>query len=178
MWYVDGALLEVFMSQDPFRPLVELLKSQADRFSQALGVPTATRSEVYELLFEESDLKKPFYWLSLLSACGIATLGLAQNSPAVIIGAMLLSPLMIPIVALGLALAIGDVFLGFRSAWACLVSVAASLGVSALVAVLLPFQETTLEILARTRPNPLDLGIALLCGLIAAVFWWLGVRFL
>ncbi|MEW5764694.1 MAG: DUF389 domain-containing protein [Acidobacteriota bacterium] len=157
------------MSQDPFRPLVELLKSQADRFSQALGVPTATRSEVYELLFEESDLKKPFYWLSLLSACGIATLGLAQNSPAVIIGAMLLSPLMIPIVALGLALAIGDVFLGFRSAWACLVSVAASLGVSALVAVLLPFQETTLEILARTRPNPLDLGIALLCGLIAAV---------
>ncbi len=157
------------MSQDSFRPMVEFLKSQADRFSQTLGVPTATRSEVYELLFEESDLKKPFYWLSLLSACGIATLGLAQNSPAVIIGAMLLSPLMIPIVALGLALAIGDVFLGFRSAWACLVSVGASLGVSALVALLLPFQETTAEILARTRPNPLDLGIALLCGLIAAV---------
>jgi uncharacterized hydrophobic protein (TIGR00271 family) len=142
---------------------------QAERLSQAIGVPAATRSDVYGLLFEESDLRKPFYWLSLLSACGIATLGLAQNSPAVIIGAMLLSPLMIPIVAVGLALAIGDVFLGIRSAWACMVSVAAAVGFSAFIALLLPFQETTAEILARTRPNPLDLGIALLCRLIAAV---------
>jgi len=137
--------------------------------ARMLGIPPESRSRIYALLFEESDLRKPFYWTCLLSACGIATLGLAQNSPAVIIGAMLLSPLMVPIVAMGLALAIGDVFLGVRSAVTALASVAASVGAAALITVVLPFQESTAEILGRTRPNPLDLGIALLCGLIAAV---------
>jgi uncharacterized hydrophobic protein (TIGR00271 family) len=157
------------MSENAADALRRSLAHRTEDVSRMLGIPPESRSGIYTLLFEESDLRKPYYWTCLLSACGIATLGLAQNSPAVIIGAMLLSPLMAPIVAMGLALAIGDVFLGVRSAVTALVSVVASVGAAALITVALPFQETTAEILGRTRPNPLDLGIALLCGLIAAV---------
>ena len=46
-----------------------------------------------------------YYYLMLFSACGIATLGLLQSSVAVLIGAMLVSPLMAPIMAMGMALA-------------------------------------------------------------------------
>lgn len=157
------------MTENAMKPLHQFITQRTADVARMLGIPPESRSGIYTILFEESDLHKPYYWTCLLSACGIATLGLAQNSPAVIIGAMLLSPLMAPIVAMGLALAIGDVFLGVRSALTTVVSVVASVGAAALITVVLPFQETTAEILGRTRPNPLDLGIALLCGLIAAV---------
>jgi len=49
------------------------------------------------------------YWLELTFAAGIATFGLVLNSPAVIVGAMLISPLMGPILAAGLALTVGTV---------------------------------------------------------------------
>jgi uncharacterized hydrophobic protein (TIGR00271 family) len=143
--------------------------SLCEKISSALGIPVGSHPLIYGDILEDSGWKRPYYWICLLSSCGIATLGLAQNSPAVIIGAMLLSPLMSPIVGLGLALALGDVFLGIRSLVNCLISIASVVGLAALIAMVLPFKEITPEILSRTRPNPLDLFIALFCGLVAAV---------
>jgi uncharacterized hydrophobic protein (TIGR00271 family) len=139
------------------------------KISDGLDVPQDLHPAVYRGILAESDWKTPYYWICLLSSCGIATLGLAQNSPAVIIGAMLLSPLMSPIVGLGLALAVGDLFLGLRSLVNCLISVVSVVGLAALIALALPFKEVTAEILARTRPNPLDLFIAIFCGLVASI---------
>ena len=82
---------------------------------------------------------------------------------------MLLSPLMAPILGLGLALAIGDLYLGVKSAANCLFSTVLVVGLSALITLLIPFQEVTREIASRIQPNPLDLFIALFCGIIAAV---------
>ena len=138
-------------------------------FSNALGVPQESHACTYSFLLEESHWKRPYYWICLISSCGIATLGLAQNSPAVIIGAMLLSPLMGPIVGLGMALALGDLLLGLRSMANCIISTVSVVACAALITALLPFKEATAEILARTRPNSLDLIIALFCGLVAAI---------
>lgn len=145
------------------------LRDLGDRFSTALGIEPGIRGKIYRYIFESADAGQAFYWISLLSACGIATLGLAQNSAAVVIGAMLLSPLMGPIVGVGYALGIGDVYLGFKSAIAAVLSIVVALAASMGLTFLLPFKDATAEILARTRPNPLDLLIALLVGVIAAV---------
>jgi len=158
------------MSEEKFS---ELLKKGASRlsgvFSGGLGVEPHSRFKIYHFLYEETDITNLFYWISLLSSAGIATLGLAQNSPAVIIGAMLLSPLMGPIIAFGLALAIGDLYLGLRAVINCVISITVVLVFSALITYILPFQLETAEILSRTRPNTLDLGVALLCGIIGAI---------
>ncbi|MGH9680112.1 MAG: DUF389 domain-containing protein, partial [Candidatus Acidiferrales bacterium] len=88
-----------------------------------------------------------------------------ENSAAVIIGAMLISPLMNPILSAALALLLGDGKLGKRSATVLALSVAGVIGITWFVAVLTPLKQATPEILARTSPNLLDLFIAFLSGL-------------
>ncbi len=114
-----------------------------------------------------------FYLLVILS-CGIATMGLITDSAAVIIGAMLLAPLMSPIIGLGLASIIGDENLIKASASAVFRGAFLAVLLSFLLTLInrfLPFvslQELPGEILARTRPTPIDLIIALAGGLAAA----------
>ena len=109
------------------------------------------------------------YWLFIISSCGIATLGLIINSPAVIIGAMLVSPLMSPIIGLGMGIAINDVYLGFKSVVVILLSFLAAALTSAIISFIVPFHEPTTEIISRTNPTLLDLFVALFCGLVAAL---------
>ncbi len=109
------------------------------------------------------------YWLEIFFSAGIATFGLVLNSPAVIIGAMLISPLIGPIMAAGLSLAIGDLYLGIKAIANLVISVATAVGLSAVFVWLLPFHSATAEILSRTNPNLLDLAIAILSGLAGSV---------
>ncbi|HEY7912791.1 MAG TPA: DUF389 domain-containing protein, partial [Blastocatellia bacterium] len=99
-----------------------------DWFAKSLGVRPQRKEEIYIDISRSATLLDPSYWLQILFAAGIATLGLILNSPAVIIGAMLISPLMGPILAAGLALATGDIILGLRAivnlALSCMVAVA------------------------------------------------------
>lgn len=104
----------------------------------------------------------------ILMSAGIAILGLLQSSPAVVIGAMLLSPLMSPIIGGGFALAVGDA----KELKRCLITLAAGSIVAvlftALIVFLSPIQTVTSEIAARTRPNLFDLFIALFSALAGA----------
>ncbi|MEO8660833.1 MAG: DUF389 domain-containing protein [Bryobacteraceae bacterium] len=134
-----------------------------------LRIDPDTRLAVCSQVFEAADFTRLSYWLEIFFAAGIATFGLVLNSPAVIIGAMLISPLMGPIMATGLALAVGDVYLGIRAILNLGSSIAVSIGFSAALVWLLPFHSATAEIIARTNPNLLDLGIALLSGLAGSV---------
>jgi len=138
------------------------LRSHLERLLQ---IDPASKPGVYAGLFDAAEFDSLQYLLELLLSAGIATLGLVLNSPAVVIGAMLISPLMGPILAAGLALAAGDLYLGLKSLINILGSIALAVGASALLVWLLPFQSPTTEILARTRPNLLDLGVALFSGL-------------
>ncbi len=69
----------------------------------------------------------------------------------------------------GLALAVGDLYLGIKAVLNLLASVAVSIAFSGLLVWLLPFHSITAEIVARTNPNLLDMGIALLSGLAGSV---------
>jgi uncharacterized hydrophobic protein (TIGR00271 family) len=78
---------------------------------------------------------------------------------------MLISPLMGPILAAGLSLAAADLYLGLKSMVNIVISIIGSIGFAGFLVWILPFQTATTEILARTQPNLLDLGVALLSGL-------------
>lgn len=107
----------------------------------------------------------PRYAFMILMSGGIAVLGLLLSSPAVVIGAMLISPLMSPILALGFSLAVFD-FVEMRRALGALVAGAlAAVAFTALIVLVSPLQAPTSEIIARTRPNLFDLAVALFSAL-------------
>ncbi|MEM6474832.1 MAG: TIGR00341 family protein [Pseudomonadota bacterium] len=116
---------------------------------------------------DDCALSERYLFMTAMSA-GIAVIGLLQSSTAVVIGAMLLSPLMGPIMGLGFALAIGD--------FAWLKQSARSLGWGSLLGIALcaalvffsPIQTITPEIAARTQPNLFDLFVALFSGMAGA----------
>jgi uncharacterized hydrophobic protein (TIGR00271 family) len=122
------------------------------------------RGEIYEDLSESRQFD-PLYFLMLVMSCLIALLGLLVNSPAVIIGAMLISPLMGPILACGLALTLADWTLGGKALRNVVLSVTEVVGIAAAATVLSPLKEATPEVLARTNPNLMDLLIAFFSGL-------------
>ena len=139
----------------------------ARQWRQARLVDTIDRVAVLENVHDGGALG-PRYAFMIVMACGIAMLGLLQNSVAVIIGAMLISPLMGPIVGLGMSLAVFD-YLSMRQALRTLgAGVALALAIAIPLVWLSPLQEATGEILARTRPTFFDLLVAVLSGLAGA----------
>jgi uncharacterized hydrophobic protein (TIGR00271 family) len=136
-----------------------------ERIEKLIGVAPEAKSAIYLQLYESAEFVSVNYALELLLSAGIATLGLVLNSPAVVIGAMLISPLMGPILAAGLALAASDIYLGIKCLINLVVSVVGAVLFSALLVWILPFHSPTGEILARIQPNLLDLGVALFSGL-------------
>ena len=99
----------------------------------------------------------------LVFAVFIASLGLNVNSTAVIIGAMLISPLMSPIVGMGLGIGISDLALLKRSIKNYLVATGISVLTATLYFLITPLTEAQSELLARTSPTLYDVLIAL-CG--------------
>ena len=99
----------------------------------------------------------------LVFAIFIASLGLNVNSTAVIIGAMLISPLMGPIIGMGLAVGISDLGLLKRSIKNYLVATVISVLTATFYFFITPLNEAQSELLARTSPSLYDMMIAL-CG--------------
>ncbi len=144
------------------------------RFRQYVHPPSIEeRKEIIDEITEGASSGFDYFLLVVLS-CSIATMGLITNSSAMIIGAMLVAPLMSPIIGLGLASITGNGKL-VESALAALGRGAAlAVLLSALMTIInhnLPFvamQELPAEVLARTHPSPIDLVVALAGGLAAA----------
>ncbi len=127
------------------------------------GHHRSVESEILSVL--RPDISYP---LLVFCACGIATLGLLQSSVAVVIGAMLISPLMGPIMAMGLALAKLEYRDFNRAALTLVAGAVISILASMLIVWASPLKDSTPEILARTRPDLLDLIIAALSGVVGA----------
>ena len=102
-------------------------------------------------------------WI-LVFAIFIASLGLNVNSPAVVIGAMLVSPLMGPIMGLGLGMATNDLALLKRALTNYSFALVIGLTTSTVYFWLSPLKDASSEILARTSPNVYDVLIALFGG--------------
>lgn len=139
--------------------------SLRERIETLLRIDPGSKPAVYRRIDESAALNDLNYWLELVLSAAIATLGLVLDSPAVVIGAMLISPLMGPIIGAGLALATADLYLGIKSSLNLAASTLGAIVLSAGIVWLIPFQSTTGEILARTHPNLLDLGVAIFSGL-------------
>lgn len=100
----------------------------------------------------------------LIFAIFVASLGLNVNSTAVIIGAMLISPLMGPIMGIGLGIGINDVPLLRKAIYNFLIATGVALTTSTIFFLLSPLNEAHSEILARTSPTIYDVLIALFGG--------------
>ena len=122
---------------------------------------------VADNVYENGGLSGRYLIMTFISAA-IAILGLMLSSPAVVIGAMLVSPMMGPIVALGFSLTLLDWAELKQSLTALGIGFGLALVVAVLLTVLSPLKEPTAEILARTRPNFFDLLIAVFSGVAGA----------
>jgi uncharacterized hydrophobic protein (TIGR00271 family) len=137
------------------------------RFANAILLPELSPKDAYELrhqVIDEGALTQGYVLMCALSA-GIATLGLLQSSTAVVIGAMLISPLMSPIAALGFGFASIDGQRIRNAAKVVLVGALIGVATGMLLTLISPIRTATPEILARTEPTLLDLAVALLSGI-------------
>lgn len=126
------------------------------------------KNKVREDVINNISFRGANLWI-LACAILIASIGLNVNSTAVIIGAMLISPLMGPIVGAGFALATYDFNVLKRSAKNLLIATLVGLIVSCIYFYLSPFKEVESEILARTSPTIYDVLIAFFGGIVGAV---------
>ncbi|MEW6528968.1 MAG: TIGR00341 family protein [Candidatus Micrarchaeota archaeon] len=125
------------------------------------------RVEVYNEIKDGSKPSRDFF-IMLSIATVIATLGLLTNSVAVIIGAMLVSPLLMAVLAISLGAMKGDILLFWDGMQGMAKGAGLSLLIAIIITLLVPNQNITAEILARIRPTPLDLLVALASGLAGA----------
>ncbi|HHD83485.1 MAG TPA: DUF389 domain-containing protein, partial [Campylobacteraceae bacterium] len=128
---------------------------------------TAKYQELFTSLREEARTTTTFVVLIILSTL-LATVGLFLNSASVVIGAMLLAPLMQPIVSTSMGLLRFDPDLLGHGMRTVTVGVALVLGTSFMIAWQLPFQTMTPEIAGRLHPTLLDLIVAIVSGIAAA----------
>ncbi|MCP4424524.1 MAG: DUF389 domain-containing protein [Chloroflexi bacterium] len=125
------------------------------------------RTAVYARIRRSARPNADYFILIALSAM-IAALGLLVNSPAVVIGAMLVAPLMSPIIGAGLSIVLGDTRFLRLSLGAVFRGVMLAIFVGALAGVFRFNDPLTSEILARTQPTLIDLAIALFSGMAGA----------
>ncbi|MBE9488510.1 MAG: DUF389 domain-containing protein [Bacteroidetes bacterium] len=128
----------------------------------------ATQEEVTEHIKNNIAFKGTKLWI-LMFAIVIASIGLNLNSTAVIIGAMLISPLMGPIIGIGLSLGINDFELLKRAFKNFMFAVGMSLMVSTLYFLISPLQIPQSELISRTSPTIWDVLIATFGGLAGVV---------
>ena len=130
------------------------------------ALPTLTvaeQSEVYRSVRRGARPRVDFFVMSGLAAA-IAALGLLLDSPAVIIGAMLVAPLMQAVIGLGLGVVQGDMRLLRLAVSATLRGALLAIAVGLLMGLAVPDGSPTAEMLDRTHPILLDLSVALVSG--------------
>jgi uncharacterized hydrophobic protein (TIGR00271 family) len=126
------------------------------------------QKKVLENIVSNISFRGSNLWI-LACAIVIASVGLNVNSSAVIIGAMLISPLMGPIVGAGFGLGMYDFDLVKKSMKNLFIATVVSLTVSTLYFYVSPFKEIQSELLARTSPNIYDILIAFFGGLVGVI---------
>lgn len=122
---------------------------------------------VYDILSSGAKPSIEYYVLTILS-CIIATTGLIQGSTATIIGAMIVAPLMTPILATSLGVIWGDFHLIKTSVGSILKGVFWAVIISAILAFFIPIPGFSEEIISRTKPSLFDIVVAIASGTVGA----------
>jgi uncharacterized hydrophobic protein (TIGR00271 family) len=162
----DATLIAVRHTVPVQKRLHRWMMSQVQQYVPQLV--RAGRIELVERIQSNSHWNIDFRLLIALSTL-IATLGLLDNSPAVIIGAMLVAPLMTPLIGLGLAIVQANVRLAKMTLKAAFFGFVTVFCIAYVTGLLVgDFQEATAEMEARDWPQMLDLIVAFVSGLAAA----------
>jgi uncharacterized hydrophobic protein (TIGR00271 family) len=156
--------IPVIIVKRPVGPVTSWARRALDRVSGWLPqLSDEQRVAAYRAIRRAARPDVDYFVMTGLAA-GIAALGLLLDSPAVIIGAMLVAPLMAAIVGLGMGIVMGDLRLLRLAASATLRGALLAIGVGMLGGWLAFGSPPTAEILSRTHPTLLDLGVALVSG--------------
>lgn len=133
------------------------------------SITNEEKTQAVEDLFERSAPSMDFFLMIILSVL-MAALGLLANSPAVIVGSMLIAPMLYPILGLAMGIIMSDSQLVTKSFITLLKATGLGIAVSAIVSLLfgLNMTEYTPEILARGEPSLLAATIGAVAGLAAA----------
>ena len=146
-------------------------KEQGKYFKQDLPFFSVASEERFKDLFlqlrTDAGINSLYMVLMLLSTL-LASFGLFANSAAIVIGAMLLAPLMSPIISFSMGLLRGDDKLLISSMMKVAIGVSLALLASTLLTLFIPQVDLTNEIKSRIHPNLIDLGIAVISGIAAA----------
>jgi uncharacterized hydrophobic protein (TIGR00271 family) len=126
-------------------------------------IELAQLQQLQDELLEESAINRD-YLILIVGACAIATFGLLTNSTAVIIGAMIIAPLMLPIRGLAFGALAGNLALFRQSFIAVIVGTGIAIGLAAGLGWLTGISTFGSEVLSRSKPTLLDLGIAVAAG--------------
>lgn len=132
-----------------------------------MGHDKAPEEEIIKAIEDGTEFHGAKLWILVL-AIFVASLGLNTNSAAVIIGAMLISPLMGPILGMGLGVGIYDFELLKRALRNYVITTLFSVCTAFFYFIISPLTEAQSELLARTSPTIYDVGIAL-CGGLAGI---------
>ena len=146
------------MQRDNTQTLWQVVKGYFNAFPEK-----DCEDEVVAQISDGVDFHGATLWV-LIFAIFIASLGLNVNSTAVIIGAMLISPLMGPIIGMGLAVGIADLKLFKRALTNYLITTVISVVTATIYFTISPITEAQSELLARTSPTLYDVLIALFGG--------------
>jgi uncharacterized hydrophobic protein (TIGR00271 family) len=131
-------------------------------------VEEPTPVEDVEQTVELGSIPAFSFFFMLATSAVIATLGLLASSAAVVIGAMIIAPLMSPIIAVSYGLVARRLSLTLRSLFTVLTGTLLTVGVAFLITEAIGWKLAGPEVIARMKPSLLDLGIALAAGAAAA----------
>ncbi|MGF1498026.1 MAG: DUF389 domain-containing protein [Elainellaceae cyanobacterium] len=145
---------------------IQWLRDRLKVYRRALWKRRVSPERVRELqndLLEEAAIDLTYIVL-IVGSCAIATFGLLANSAAVIIGAMIIAPLMLPIRCMAFGALEGELKLVRKGVLAVILGTAIATLLSCGLGVVTQIAEYDSEVLARSQPNLLDLGVAIVAG--------------
>jgi uncharacterized hydrophobic protein (TIGR00271 family) len=146
----------------------ELLKAKKQKSVPFFSYASEERfKDLFTALRDDAQINGIYMGLMVLSTMLAAT-GLYLSSASVIIGAMLLAPLMAPIVSMSMGILRADIELLKNSIGKIVLGILIALFSSALITFLFPDKPITNEMLARLNPTLLDLAVAIISGIAAA----------
>lgn len=145
-------------------PLPQALEaSQAEGAEDVANNERISRQELYSSIENSASVSKVYLALIVFSSI-VAAIGLLGDNPVIIIGAMVIAPLLGPIMALSLAITIADRPLARNALKAGLIGLALILGISAALGYFFSADPTNSEITSRLKVNLVDIALALASG--------------
>ncbi|WP_077624472.1 TIGR00341 family protein [Sediminibacillus massiliensis] len=128
----------------------------------------ASRQELYNVVHTSSQISRSFTWFLFLSSI-VATAGIIKNSPAIVIGAMVIAPLIGPVTSTAFASVLGDFKLMRQSVITSLYGLSIPLLIAAAFGFFFPLPLSSQEFLSRTDIQIIDIAVALAAGAAGAI---------